>query len=358
MGSSSAASVVRGSHPGGDAEDGQVLDELPSLHRSSPLPPRGQEETILPAPARSERRRHASSSRLPRARRCSPRPSRPRAGSAPRRRPPRSPAEAVAAELDAYLWKHVLKPRFPAVRRQGARRLPRRTTRATGPRSRTARASSSTRRGSSGRPRPWPACARRPATSTCRYVRHGVRYLADVMWDREHGGFHTLRGPRGPRAHGPSSPSRPVYGQAFAIYGLAAAHAATGDAEPLELAKRALALGRGPLPRRPRPRLPQRGEADGQPFPLPKDEARRARLDRGARAPPHDERPHPPARGVRGAAALLAGPGAAEEDGGAARLRARPALRRAGLPLHRPLARRSRRARARSRSATTWRRPS
>jgi mannobiose 2-epimerase len=32
--------------------------------------------------------------------------------------------------------------------------------------------------------------------------------------------------------------SRPVYGQAFAIYGLAAAHAATGDAEPLELAKR------------------------------------------------------------------------------------------------------------------------
>ena len=24
------------------------------------------------------------------------------------------------------------------------------------------------------------------------YVRHGVRYLADVMWDREHGGFHAF----------------------------------------------------------------------------------------------------------------------------------------------------------------------
>jgi mannobiose 2-epimerase len=70
------------------------------------------------------------------------------------------------------------------------------------------------------------------------YVRHGVRYLADVMWDREHGGFHTDVDLAGRETQGFGPPSRPVYGQAFAVYGLAAAHAATGDAEPLELAKR------------------------------------------------------------------------------------------------------------------------
>ena len=70
------------------------------------------------------------------------------------------------------------------------------------------------------------------------YVRHGVRYLADAMWDREHGGFHTSVDLAGRAVQGPGLPSRPVYGQAFALYALAAAHAATGDAEPLELAKR------------------------------------------------------------------------------------------------------------------------
>ncbi len=50
MGSSSAARAARGSHPGGDAEDGQVLDELPSLHRPSFLSATRTDETILPAP--------------------------------------------------------------------------------------------------------------------------------------------------------------------------------------------------------------------------------------------------------------------------------------------------------------------
>ena len=71
------------------------------------------------------------------------------------------------------------------------------------------------------------------------YVRHGVRYLADVMWDRERGGFHTYVDLTGRAVPGGSPASRPVYGQAFAVYALAAAHAATGDAEPLDLARRA-----------------------------------------------------------------------------------------------------------------------
>jgi mannobiose 2-epimerase len=70
------------------------------------------------------------------------------------------------------------------------------------------------------------------------YVRHGVRYLADVQWDREHGGFQTFVDLAGKGAEGALFRSRPVYGQAFAVYGLAAAHRATKDPETLELAKR------------------------------------------------------------------------------------------------------------------------
>jgi mannobiose 2-epimerase len=63
-----------------------------------------------------------------------------------------------------------------------------------------------------------------------------------------------------------------VYGQAFAIYGLAAAHAATGDAEPLELARRGWRWvedhyrdGLGPGYR-------SSVQADGQPYAVPKDD--------------------------------------------------------------------------------------
>ena len=204
-------------------------------------------------------------------------------------------------------------------------------TRATGPRSQTARASSSTRRGSS-----WTAATVARLRPEAReeylgYARHGVRYLADVMWDRAHGGFHTHVDPAGRPTSGEERDARPVYGQAFAVY--APRRGARGERRPGAPRARAagLAVDRGPLPRRPRPRLPQRGGR---------------RLDRRSRRPPHDERPHPPPRGVRGAAAVLAGPGAAEAHRGAARLRPRPAVHRAGLPLHCAAAGRARRARA------------
>jgi mannobiose 2-epimerase len=139
--------------------------------------------------------------------------------------------------MDAYLWKHVLKPRFPLCldRARGGFHM--------------AYARDWTAQEDRGRfvvyeaRVVWTAATvalRRPEARDeyLGYVRHGVRYLADVMWDREHGGFHTFVDLAGKGAEGTLFRSRPVYGQAFAVYGLAAAHAATKDAEPLELAKR------------------------------------------------------------------------------------------------------------------------
>jgi mannobiose 2-epimerase len=145
--------------------------------------------------------------------------------------------QKLAAELDGYLFKHVLKPRFPrCVDREhgGFHTNYGRDWTPVEDRSRfivyEARVT-------------WTAATvarRRPETRAeyLPYVRHGVRYLADVMWDREHGGFHTFVDLSGRPVQGGGLRSRPVYGQAFAVYGLAGAHAATGDAEPLELARR------------------------------------------------------------------------------------------------------------------------
>lgn len=69
---------------------------------------------------------------------------------------------------------------------------------------------------------------------------HGVAFLRDQMWDAEHGGFYWLverDGTPVPEADGRLV--KQAYGVAFGIYGLAAAHAATGDAEALALAQRA-----------------------------------------------------------------------------------------------------------------------
>jgi mannobiose 2-epimerase len=186
--------------------------------------------------------------------------------------PPAAEGRRVLAdELDAYLWTNVLRPRFPrCVDRDhgGFHTNYDRDWSAREDRDRfvvyEARVT-------------WTAAAvarRRPETrSEYRpYVRHGVRYLADVMWDREHGGFHTFVDLAGRSLQGGPFRGRPVYGQAFAVYGLAAAHAATGDAEPLELARRAFRwiedhyhddLGRG---------YRSAVRSDGTPFPERKDD--------------------------------------------------------------------------------------
>jgi mannose/cellobiose epimerase-like protein (N-acyl-D-glucosamine 2-epimerase family) len=69
------------------------------------------------------------------------------------------------------------------------------------------------------------------------YVRHGVEFLSDVMWDKEHGGFYW-----GLDDDGHVSPSfsdgKHLYGIAFCIYGAAAAYEATRDSKALDLAQR------------------------------------------------------------------------------------------------------------------------
>ena len=73
-----------------------------------------------------------------------------------------------------------------------------------------------------------------------RATHHGARYLIDVMWDAEYGGFHEMLTRDGEVHRDPSGdlPKR-AYGNAFAIYALAAYVAATGDEEGLSAAQRA-----------------------------------------------------------------------------------------------------------------------
>ncbi len=145
---------------------------------------------------------------------------------------------ALASEMDAFLRTHVLDPRFPRCVDTERGGFHTNYARDWTPREDRTRFIVYQARVM------WTAAtvARlRPALRDeyLRYVRHGVRYLADVMWDREHGGFHTQVDLSGRAAPGDFPRSRPVYGQAFAVYALAAAYAATGDAEPLDLARRA-----------------------------------------------------------------------------------------------------------------------
>jgi cellobiose epimerase len=76
------------------------------------------------------------------------------------------------------------------------------------------------------------------------FARHGFEFLRDRMWDTEHGGFFQLAS-----RHGTPVPSiaagadvdpfsKTLYGNAFAIYGLAAYYGYSRDPEVLELARR------------------------------------------------------------------------------------------------------------------------
>ena len=70
------------------------------------------------------------------------------------------------------------------------------------------------------------------------YVRHGIEYLNNVLWDKQYGGFYW-----GLQDDGKISPSftdgKHLYGISFAIYGAAAAYQATKDPKALELAQKA-----------------------------------------------------------------------------------------------------------------------
>ena len=67
------------------------------------------------------------------------------------------------------------------------------------------------------------------------YVRHGLEFLTERMWDQQHGGFIELLA-RSDRADERWQPWKQMYGQAFGIFAAAGAYQATGDRKALELA--------------------------------------------------------------------------------------------------------------------------
>jgi len=71
-------------------------------------------------------------------------------------------------------------------------------------------------------------------------VRHGTAFLSNVLWDREQGGFFV-----GTDDQGQVTPAfgeeKHLYGMSFCVFALAAAHEATFDPRPLELAQQAFA---------------------------------------------------------------------------------------------------------------------
>jgi mannobiose 2-epimerase len=68
-------------------------------------------------------------------------------------------------------------------------------------------------------------------------AKHGYQFLRDKMWDAKYGGFYTLTDKEGNPKPQPFDADKTAYGNAFAIYALAAYYHATGDPEALNLAK-------------------------------------------------------------------------------------------------------------------------
>lgn len=71
-------------------------------------------------------------------------------------------------------------------------------------------------------------------------ARHGVQFLKDKMWDTKHGGFYNLVDREGNvlKMGKADRIIKEAYGNAFAIYGLAAFTRETGDTAALSLAKK------------------------------------------------------------------------------------------------------------------------
>ena len=66
---------------------------------------------------------------------------------------------------------------------------------------------------------------------------HGYKFLRDVMWDKQYGGFYTFTDRQGQVKKGGFAPKE-AYGNSFALYALAAYYRATGDTGALKLAIR------------------------------------------------------------------------------------------------------------------------
>ena len=74
-------------------------------------------------------------------------------------------------------------------------------------------------------------------SSFINYASHGFEFLKSKMWDNENGGFYDLVSKEGIPIQS-QNPQKSAYGNAFAIYGLAAYYKASGNKKALELAKK------------------------------------------------------------------------------------------------------------------------
>jgi len=75
------------------------------------------------------------------------------------------------------------------------------------------------------------------ASALLRVAAHGMDFLKNTMWDREYGGFYNMVDRRGEPLKGDGQIIKQAYGNAFALYGLAAYYKATGDTSALHLAQ-------------------------------------------------------------------------------------------------------------------------
>jgi mannobiose 2-epimerase len=69
------------------------------------------------------------------------------------------------------------------------------------------------------------------------YVKHGVDYLSDVLWDKQYGGFYWGLDDQG-QTNSFYTDGKHLYGISFGLYGAAAAYQATHDPKALALAKK------------------------------------------------------------------------------------------------------------------------
>ncbi|HEY0784404.1 MAG TPA: AGE family epimerase/isomerase, partial [Acidobacteriaceae bacterium] len=70
------------------------------------------------------------------------------------------------------------------------------------------------------------------------YVRQGVEFLSNVMWDKQYGGFYWGLNDEG-KVTAAFTDNKQLYGISFCIYGLAAAYQADHDPKALALAQEA-----------------------------------------------------------------------------------------------------------------------
>ncbi len=70
---------------------------------------------------------------------------------------------------------------------------------------------------------------------------HGFRFLQEKMWDDQYGGFYWLRNRKGERTNSESDEIKSAYGNAFAVYSLAAYYALSRDTTALERARETFA---------------------------------------------------------------------------------------------------------------------